>query len=101
MSATEFPSVNNDKASIKNCTFINNHAMMRGGGLAIDLGTERNNFVQHTLYEVIREANELIGRYSGSFPTQEEGFWVNVAEGQTVTIGCWIGETTTARYIKQ
>ncbi len=49
---------------------------------------------------VAEEANELIGRYSGSFPTQEEGFWVNVAEGQTVTIGCWIGETTTARYIK-
>lgn len=40
MSATEFPSMNIDKASVKNCTFINNNAMMRGGGLAIDLGSE-------------------------------------------------------------
>lgn len=40
MSATEFPSMNIDKASVKNCTFINNTAMMRGGGLAIDLGSE-------------------------------------------------------------
>jgi len=50
--------------------------------------------------ELTDEANELIGRYSGSFPTQEEGFWVNINEGQTVTIGCWINETTTVRYIK-
>ncbi len=49
---------------------------------------------------VADEANELIGRYSGSFPTQEEGFWVNILDGQTVTIGCWIGETTTVRYIR-
>lgn len=49
---------------------------------------------------VSEEANELIGRYSGSFPTQEEGFWVNINEGQTVTIGCWINETTVVRYIK-
>jgi tetratricopeptide (TPR) repeat protein len=46
------------------------------------------------------EANELIGRYSASFPTQEEGFWINITEGQTVTIGCWVGENTTVRFIK-
>lgn len=49
---------------------------------------------------VADEANELIGRYSGSFPTQEEGFWVNISEGQTVTIGCWVNENTVVRYIK-
>jgi len=50
--------------------------------------------------EIIQEANELIGRYSGGFPTQEEGFWDNISEGQTVTIGCWVNESTTVRYIK-
>jgi tetratricopeptide (TPR) repeat protein len=47
--------------------------------------------------EVIKEANELIGRYSGGFPTREEVFWLNRAEGETVTIGCWIGESTIIR----
>ena len=46
------------------------------------------------------EANQLIGRYSASFPTQEEGFWIDVLEGQKVTIGCWVNETTTVRFIK-
>ncbi len=40
MSATTFPSNNIEKASIKNCTLINNHASMRGGGLSIDVGSE-------------------------------------------------------------
>jgi len=50
--------------------------------------------------ELADEANQLIGRYSASFPTQEEGFWIDVAEGQTVTIGCWVNESTTVRFIK-
>jgi tetratricopeptide (TPR) repeat protein len=49
---------------------------------------------------VADEANELIGRFSGSFPTQEEGFWINATEGQVVTIGCWVGESTTVRYVR-
>lgn len=49
---------------------------------------------------VADDANELIGRYSSRFPTQEEGFWYNITEGQSYTVGCWIGETTTVRYIK-
>lgn len=50
--------------------------------------------------DVIQEANELIGRYSASFPSQEEIFWENLVEGQSITVGCWIGETTTIRCIK-
>ncbi len=49
---------------------------------------------------VASEANELIGRYSAAFPTVEEIFWENLNEGQTITIGCWIGETTTIRASK-
>lgn len=47
--------------------------------------------------EILKEANELIGRYSSRFPTLEEVFWLNFSEGQTVTIECWINETTTIR----
>lgn len=46
---------------------------------------------------VAAEANDLIGRYSASFPTQEEIFWQNMEVGQAYTIGCWINETTTIR----
>ncbi|MDD2633981.1 MAG: hypothetical protein PHW82_00615 [Bacteroidales bacterium] len=47
--------------------------------------------------EILKDANELIGRYSSRYPSLEEVFWLNLSEGQTVTIGCWINETTTIR----
>lgn len=49
---------------------------------------------------VASEANQLIARYSEHFPSAQDAFWVDMKEGQTVTIGCWINETTTARFIK-
>lgn len=51
-----------------------------------------------TSQNVVSEANELIGKYSAHFPTTERGFWYNVNEGETVTVGCWINETTVARF---
>jgi tetratricopeptide (TPR) repeat protein len=48
---------------------------------------------------VVKEANELIGKYTTYFPTTEKAFWYDVQEGQSVTVGCWINETTTARFI--
>ncbi len=50
--------------------------------------------------ELADEANQLIGRYSASFPTQEEVFWLNLEVGQAVTIGCWVNETTIIRCFK-
>lgn len=47
---------------------------------------------------VASEANEMIGRYASNFPKREEAFWINVNEGDVVTIGCWINETTTVRF---
>ncbi len=49
---------------------------------------------------VMDDANEFITRYSANFPTQEEGFWEDVHEGDTFTVGCWINEKTTVRYLK-
>lgn len=44
------------------------------------------------------EANKLINSYSQYYPKKEDGFFNNVTEGQSVTVGCWINETTKARY---
>lgn len=48
---------------------------------------------------VAEEADRLINRYSRNFPTQEEGFWENVHEGEIFTVGCWINERTTVRFV--
>ncbi len=44
------------------------------------------------------EANDLIARYTAFFPPIEEGFQRNIREGDTYVVGCWINETTTARF---
>ena len=47
---------------------------------------------------VANEAQMLINRYIGSCPKKEEAFMHSVTPGKTITIGGWIGETTTARF---
>lgn len=49
---------------------------------------------------VAEEANKLISTYSAYFPKASDAFWADMKEGATVTVGCWINETTTARFIK-
>lgn len=49
---------------------------------------------------VAEEANKLISTYSAYFPKADDAFWADMKEGATVTVGCWINETTTARFIK-
>jgi tetratricopeptide (TPR) repeat protein len=44
-------------------------------------------------------ANKLIRSYSSRYPNVEGVFFIRgLTEGQTVKIGCWINETTTARF---
>jgi hypothetical protein len=47
---------------------------------------------------VKKAANQLIGRYSGGFPNAEKAFMIGVTKGKRVSIGCWINESTTARF---
>ena len=47
---------------------------------------------------VTERANSLILTYSRYFPNKEEAFFENVHEGNTFTVGCWINETTKARF---
>lgn len=47
---------------------------------------------------VADQVNPLIGKYASYFPSKEDGFMRGVTQGQKFTVGCWIGETTTARF---
>lgn len=44
------------------------------------------------------KANEMIRDYSKMFPTSEDAFFYNVFEGDEYQVGCWINETTKARF---
>ena len=43
------------------------------------------------------EANKLISTYAGYTPKDEDLFFIGLKKGNAVTIGGWIGETTTIR----
>ncbi len=44
------------------------------------------------------KVNPLISSYTQHFPKKEEAFFRNITEGANITVGCWIGETTKARF---
>lgn len=49
--------------------------------------------------DVATEAQQLINRYIGLCPKKEEAFMHGITQsGMTITIGGWIGETTTSRF---
>lgn len=47
---------------------------------------------------VADEANSKIAKYSGFRPERQEGFMRGIKEGQTVKVGCWIGESVVVRF---
>lgn len=49
---------------------------------------------------VSEEANSLINAYSSKFPRKEEAFMRGIKPGDSVSIGCWIQRSTTARFIQ-
>ncbi|HBH48753.1 MAG TPA: hypothetical protein DDX98_08935 [Bacteroidales bacterium] len=49
---------------------------------------------------VTEEASQLISRYAGYFPNNEDAFFEGYTDGQSYTVGCWINETTTIRTTK-
>ena len=48
---------------------------------------------------VTSEANEKISKYTAYFPVKENVFFLNLKDGDSYSVGCWIGETTTIRTI--
>ncbi len=47
---------------------------------------------------IASQANKLIGMYSGNYPNSEDAFFFGVTKGTRITVGCWINESTTARF---
>lgn len=47
--------------------------------------------------EVVEQANKLIGTYSAHLPEASDLFMVGYKKGDRITVGGWIGETTTIR----
>ncbi|MBT8327308.1 MAG: hypothetical protein KJP21_06265 [Bacteroidia bacterium] len=45
------------------------------------------------------DANEKISKYSSYFPQKTDVFFLNMKDGDSYSVGCWIGETTTIRSI--
>lgn len=72
-----------DESAMNKCTYF----------LAIDK-LQRAKSVDPTVAE---DANRLIGIYSAYTPKPEDLFFLGIKKGDKVTIGGWIGETTTVR----
>jgi tetratricopeptide (TPR) repeat protein len=47
---------------------------------------------------IASDAQKLIGQYKGHCPKKEESFMHSITPGTSVTVGGWIGKTTTARF---
>jgi len=66
--------------------------------LAILAAIEKYAYARSIDNSVAEEANRKIGTYNGSLPEKQEGFMRGVKAGQTVRVGCWIGESVKMRF---
>ncbi|MBK7807188.1 MAG: hypothetical protein IPJ51_12915 [Saprospiraceae bacterium] len=66
--------------------------------LAILAAMDKYNTAKSIDGSVAGEANDRLSNYYGSLPDKSEGFMRGVSEGQTASVGCWIGETVRLRF---
>jgi hypothetical protein len=66
--------------------------------LAIIAAIDKYSYARSIDSSVSEDASSRIGTYSRSLPEQEMGFMRGIKEGQTQTVGCWIGETVKVKY---
>jgi len=64
------------------------------------LAVDKLNYAKSIDASVAAEANKQISKYRSYYPPKSEGFMRSIHEGNSVTVGCWIQESTTAKYIK-
>ncbi|MDF1694468.1 MAG: hypothetical protein P1U56_01460 [Saprospiraceae bacterium] len=68
--------------------------------LAILAAMEKYRYAKSVDASLTDDANSRLSKYAASMPSIEDGFQRGIKEGQTVTAGCWIGETVKVRYKK-
>jgi hypothetical protein len=66
--------------------------------LAILAAIDKYSYAKSIDASVAGEANSRIGAYSQSLPDKQEGFMRGVKEGDSETVGCWIGESVRLRF---
>ena len=66
--------------------------------LAILAAMDKYRYARSIDSEVADDANSRLNKYASSMPSIEDGFQRGIKEGQTVTVGCWIGETVKVKY---
>ncbi|GJM32340.1 MAG: hypothetical protein DHS20C18_13410 [Saprospiraceae bacterium] len=66
--------------------------------LAIIAATDKYYHARNIDSDVSDEANKRIANFAGSLPEKQDGFMRDVKEGDTVTVGCGIGETVKVRF---
>jgi hypothetical protein len=69
-----------------------------GQRLAILAAIDKYAYAKSLDPEVAEEAQKKINAYSGSKPSGEEAFMRGFEAGQSVKVGCWIGETVKLRF---
>lgn len=58
---------------------------------------DKYNYAKSVDPNCVDEANGLINQAAAQYPTAGDCFFKGYSAGQSYTIGCWIGETTTIR----
>lgn len=66
--------------------------------LAILAAIDKYNYAKSVDPSLTSEVNEKLSHYYGSLPDKTEGFMRGVTEGQSASVGCWIGETVKLRF---
>lgn len=66
--------------------------------LAILAAMDKYAYAKKIDPSVADEANEKIGKYRSSMPSQEDAFMQGLKKGSKVKVGCWIGETVSLRF---
>lgn len=66
--------------------------------LAILAAIDKYNYAKSVDPSLAAEVNDKLSHYYGSLPDKSEGFMRGVTEGQSASVGCWIGETVKLRF---
>lgn len=68
--------------------------------LAILAAMDKYRYAKSVDPSMSDDANSRLNKYAGSMPSLEDGFQRGIKAGQTVTVGCWIGESVKVKYKK-
>lgn len=66
--------------------------------LAVLAAIDKYAYAKSIDSSVASEASERISKYSASKPTKDEAFMRGYKSGQSVKVGCWIGESVKLRF---